>query len=103
MPRNRSSWPPYCRVGEIVHPFCLAPAKRHSIQYETADEAEEAEQHRTGSEHSGRESRHEASLEIGDEDRNADRAREQRERNKDRAEKRQRALLLHQIENVPAD
>src|SRR5262245_60725164 len=68
------------RIREIAHSLRLAPAKRHCIEHEAGNEAQEPQHQCSGRHYRSWEARDEAGFEIGDEDWKADCGREQRER-----------------------
>src|ERR1700683_2970629 len=78
--------------SQICDEFGLPPAARNRIEDQAAGDREERQQHQPGREHGGRQARHQALLDAGDENRDGEPDRAKGECDAKRAEKLQRPL-----------
>src|SRR5262245_12140821 len=80
------------RLLQIGQELDLTPAARDGVEDEPIGDRQEREQHQPGRQDRGREARHQAGLDEGDEDRDGETNRQGSKRNPDGGEERERPL-----------
>src|SRR5579863_843481 len=90
-------------IRQIGQPLHLAAHRRHDIEDQSGEEAQETDDDQSHAEHGRRQPGHEPGFEIGLSERNRERDGDKDEGYADKTEKLQRALVAHEIEDEPKD